>query len=70
MKQLKERLKILLYMFPRIFLFGIFLLCFLITVLISFDFLNPSGDLPGIDGAKTLNGVDNRTVGERADKPE
>jgi hypothetical protein len=70
MKQLQERLKIVAYMFPRIFLFGIFLLCFLITVLISFDYLNPYGDLPGIDGAKALKGIKNSAVGERADKPE
>jgi len=41
MRSLVKLLKNSLYIFPRLVLFGIFVLCFVITVLISLDIHNP-----------------------------
>jgi hypothetical protein len=40
-RSLGKLLRNLIYLLPRLVLFGIFVLCFVITVFISLDYLNP-----------------------------
>ncbi len=68
MKQLSKMLRTMLYLVPRAMMFAVFVLCFLITALVSFDCLVPNDN--SLEGllARTMRGVRDFTFGETANK--
>jgi hypothetical protein len=57
-------LRSFLYLVPRALLFGIFVLCFLVTIFVSLDYLLPSENPLEVLMTKTVRGVRDFTLGE------
>ncbi len=70
MKQLSKMLRSMLYLVPRAMLFGIFVLCFLITALVSFDYLIPNDNSLEDLLARTIRGVRDLSSGGTANKKD
>lgn len=70
MKPLAKALSSILYLAPRVMLFGIFALCLFLTAFVSFDFLVPNDNLLEDLLARTIHGVRDFTFGETANKKD
>jgi hypothetical protein len=67
-RSLGKLLRNLLYLLPRLVLFGIFVLCFVITVFMSLDYFNPYENPMELIRAKALHMVKVRNEGEGTGK--